>query len=805
MPKNFLNLHLFIVLSLFFLISTITFADLANTNNAFSKKSQNGIRLGSVTTLNVTLFGVKGDGITDNTNILQNLMNEYSDYYLFFPNGTYIISDTLNSSSNRLGNGQSIKLIGENRIGTIIRLKDNLKNFNQNKPKAMFYTSDGNNAFNNYFKNLTISTGKNNSSAIALDFIGNKNSMLENLNIQSEDLKGEYGILMNRPWPGATFVKNIKIQGFNYGLYLGQTTNGITMENIELINQRLGGVINCSNTLNVRNLKSVSMSTVIINTNSKSNYNPNCKTEDPGIVNLFNADLIANKSENDAIINHEGNYYNFEDIKTEGYNYSLTDGIEKLDTKIIDFKYKDVNFLNSISTSNTKFYLSDLPENYDNINKKVINIRNLGAIENDDLDDTKAFVEALNQGYDTIILPSGNFLISSKIEISKPVNIVGNYSKLTFLETSNYQDTESRFIFDIKHNEKEGFVYFKDIEFGQLTKTNGQYKNSNFSWFLHSGKGQLKIKNSSINNNAFSQDLDGLDFEKKYNWSYFSTENAGNLYLENVYLNQIKLSKNQNVYIRSLTLNSKFTQIYNQGAQIFALGLNSEGNGSLIENNNGGKNLIYGTNIDCGNNTLNKSLIVNLDGEINISFILNDFNNLVEQTILEDPKNNIKFSNFTNNFKVRTNGVLNSKIVISNFETNSSSNSTKQAEVNAVTEKKDESSFKSTNANPLNIVKRKTISSSANTSQENTNSTNKTQNESISSEKSFSISNSVSNNESLYSSTSSSSNKSEINQSSSENINSSESLQSISKSSSQSLSSLNSSIKSVEKKITEKD
>lgn len=61
--------------------------------------------------MNIKQFGVKGDGVTDETSILQNCINKYEK--VFIPNGNYVVSDTIVIPKNH-------KIIGESMDNTII-------------------------------------------------------------------------------------------------------------------------------------------------------------------------------------------------------------------------------------------------------------------------------------------------------------------------------------------------------------------------------------------------------------------------------------------------------------------------------------------------------------------------------------------------------------------------------------------------------------------------------------------------------------------------------------------------------------
>ena len=96
---------------------------------------------------------------------------------LYFPNGTYKVSDTIlysfddlnNTSKNELN--RQIIIRGQSEKGTIIRLKDQCPGFDKgaNKPVFSFMRKfQSNVAMANMFENITIYTGKGNPGASGL-------------------------------------------------------------------------------------------------------------------------------------------------------------------------------------------------------------------------------------------------------------------------------------------------------------------------------------------------------------------------------------------------------------------------------------------------------------------------------------------------------------------------------------------------------------------------------------------------------------------------------------------------------------
>lgn len=70
---------------------------------------------GSSLYLNVKDLGAIGDGVTDDTYAIQNAINNANGKTVFFPKGTYLVSNTLNLKSNT-------NLLGESRNSSILKL-----------------------------------------------------------------------------------------------------------------------------------------------------------------------------------------------------------------------------------------------------------------------------------------------------------------------------------------------------------------------------------------------------------------------------------------------------------------------------------------------------------------------------------------------------------------------------------------------------------------------------------------------------------------------------------------------------------
>ncbi len=102
-------------------------------------------------------FGATGDGRTDDTKaivakVVKALSSDrYNPKFIYLPKGTYLVSDTI---QNRVREGGwsdgwlvGITLIGQNREGTIIKLRDNCPGYGDAKqPKSVLRYGSENHA-----------------------------------------------------------------------------------------------------------------------------------------------------------------------------------------------------------------------------------------------------------------------------------------------------------------------------------------------------------------------------------------------------------------------------------------------------------------------------------------------------------------------------------------------------------------------------------------------------------------------------------------------------------------------------------
>lgn len=190
---------------------------------------------------------------------------------VYFPEGTYLISDTLTYTLENLKNSYywvpyyetciNIQFMGESREKTIIRLKDNAEGYQKGseKPVVSFINNETetrrdkektNIAFMNNISDITIDCGKRNSGAIGIKYISSNIGRIENVEVKTEE--GYCGVSVLYTSQGV--FEDIKVSGFDYGFDLAYTCM-LFFENIDYTECKRAGILAEKATLISKGLK----------------------------------------------------------------------------------------------------------------------------------------------------------------------------------------------------------------------------------------------------------------------------------------------------------------------------------------------------------------------------------------------------------------------------------------------------------------------------------------------------------------------------------------------------------------------
>jgi Pectate lyase superfamily protein len=361
---------------------------------------------------NVKDYGAKGDGVTDDTVAINAAFKAIDDRpysrpnadfsMVYFPNGVYLVSDTINFRQYRVLQGQS-----EGKV--ILKLKDNAAGYDKGKNKAVLRCVYSNNeSFGNYIRNLTVDIGKNNAGAIGIRYNTHNTGMLEYLTIRSGDGQGNIGLDLSETEFGPGMVKNVTIQGFDVGIRTPFSPSNAVLAHILIEGQNIAGIEN-SLPISIQDLTSRNQVPAIVNTSAWTSQ-----------LVVVGARLEGGGPDKVAIIN-DGSAY-LANIVTTGYPSALRNKGKQLPgSSIRHFIEGEQHSLFPSRTSHLDLPLAAAPPIFMEPSSKW------GIPDGSAEDDTAAVQRSIDSGAETIFFPYGStYKINSTIIVRRKVRrIVG--------------------------------------------------------------------------------------------------------------------------------------------------------------------------------------------------------------------------------------------------------------------------------------------------------------------------------------------------------------------------------------------
>jgi hypothetical protein len=351
---------------------------------------------------------IPNDG-KDDTAAIQRAISEADLRVLYFPRGTYLLSDTLVAKNTKGDWKDNLHIQGQNRNGTVFKLQDNAPGFGDAaKPKPLiisasqvdekdvnhpfFATGAGNKAFRNNLMDFTLDTGKGNDGAVGIDYVANNASSIKNVTIRSGDGRGQVGILFGRDHPGPFLLKNIFITGFDYGLSAEKMMT-ITCENLRVQGQNVAGLrVAAGGMFSLRQLAS-------------NNKVPAVLVDGDALFSLLNGNLSGGSPGNPAIATTEkAQYLLLRNVVSSGYKagslqwrgqeVAIPKGGEWVSTKA------QSSFPATLSTLNMA--VKETPDYWNN------NLRDWAVVEpSTGGDDTALIQRAIDSGKSVVVFPTG--------------------------------------------------------------------------------------------------------------------------------------------------------------------------------------------------------------------------------------------------------------------------------------------------------------------------------------------------------------------------------------------------------------
>jgi hypothetical protein len=503
-------------------------------------------------------YGAVGNGVTDDTAAIQAALNENrrdanGNYLypspddangrpkaLYFPAGTYLVSNTVDWA------GCCVTLQGQGSTVSIIKLKDNASGFNNSAaPKPVVRTEKTNEAFRHYIWNLGINTGNGNAGAIGLDYIASNTGSLRDVAIKSGDGTGYAGLGMDRNWPGPLLIKDVSIDGFDYGIRVTAGEYSQTYENITLTNQRIAGIRNFYGILVMRNLRS-------------TNSVPVLQGDHPvGQVTIIDGELNGGANTVSAL-QTPGELY-LRNVRATGYQ-SLVKYGSTVVPGLIQSEYATNRyelFSGSAALGALKLPVKETPEYHDN------NLANWAKFTTPNgYGDTSQLQPVLNSGKPTVYFPFAAYLFFNERVVTVPATVkrIVGFSAVINSDARGTNGGGIKFVIEADSPDPliiEGFGYGVKIE--------------------HRSPRTLVIKNGAYRH------TDG--------------PGAGELFLEDVIIAPLTLNYTKKVWARQFnpdSLQAPRPKVENRSADLWILGIKTEDKGTLLHSFRGSRTELLG-------------------------------------------------------------------------------------------------------------------------------------------------------------------------------------------------------------------
>jgi len=539
--------------------------------------------------VNVTLppYNVRPEQGVDNTAAIQQAItdNVGTGRILYFPAGTYVISDTLVAKSKDGRWKAMLTFQGENRNKSIFKLADKSYNFNDKlSQKAMLTTGSieenddnpnggGNKAFRNNIFDLTFDTGTGNPGAVGIEYAVSNQGAIENVEVRSSDGEGVAGISLKRKIPGPGLIKNVNITGFDFGIDIGDMEYGITLEGVTLQGQKVAGIRDSENVLHVRRLQSQNKVPAILVTK------PN------GFLLMVESTLAGGALDQYAVDCHRNLF--LRDVMIHGYR-EVPVRCNGVDVKAPHFPKYDlttqpVALGTAPSLSEQSRGLLPVSETPTYWNDNLTDWVAVGPSLKEEQDDTAAIQRAVDSGKSTVYFPNNrSYFISDTVVIRGAVRqVLGMGSEISLgaakIPFSDRQHPRPLFRIDPTAGK---FVFLENMFF------NAQYP------------GEVLFENNSPATVTIKHCMGWVGAEG-YRRSYCNTANAtGNLFLEDVFLPGWEFT-NQNVWARQFNPENPdgdgtMPQVTNNGGNLWILGFKTEGPAPFLTTTSGGTTELLG-------------------------------------------------------------------------------------------------------------------------------------------------------------------------------------------------------------------
>ena len=497
---------------------------------------------------------------------------------LYFPNGTYLVSDTICYSFTDLKNAigmelnRCLHLQGQSEAGVVIRLRDRTPGFGPGSQKAVISFMRGirsNVAMQNTCENLTVDIGAGNPGAVGLNFFANNTGAVRHVTVRSSDAQyaGRAGVAVTTFNSSCVLLQHITVRGCDYGIDIGQHRLYTVMEHVVLSHQRSAGFRLTDHNVAARGLISRNRVPAVYMQGSQAT------------LTLLDSRFTGGEAACPAI-DFQAGFLMVRDIRTAGYGAAMRcpEGTSLPGSSIDEYvSHRCPTLFESSVQRSLDLPVEETPVvAWEQDFSQWISVNACGARGDGLTDDTQAIQKAMEAGKPVVYFQPGTYLINDTIRIGAQVQRVNlMYSDL--VAGGDLQTRLGQGAFKVV-GESGSPLLIEDL----------------FAFERYFGA-------QSLIDHASRRTLILSDLHIQVGACYQNSVSGGKVFIENICTtDQFPPFKNcfsftgQKVWARQLNPERADPEVWNRGSRLWVLGFKTEKSGTAFLTTDGGATEVLG-------------------------------------------------------------------------------------------------------------------------------------------------------------------------------------------------------------------